>query len=299
MKMTSIVIVTDDSGRLRQFRFPGFLPVILVIVLFLFSAGFFWLVKDYGICRSQVACLDQIKMDNKLKRKQVSLLAQRVDRISRKVSGLKEFDHKLKGMVSTEPETEETQSRGIGGTDSPFQAEKDILNRGKTAFGVKTQKFRNSVRTSKLVETEIHSLQSFLETQKMGSEHIPSVWPVRGWMTEGFGYIQAEFSKESDFRTGIHIAVRNGVPVVATAEGYVANIEWHSSSGWAMTLNHGNGIVTRYTNLKKSLVEKGSYVMKGEAIALAGNSARSKGPRLCYEILLNRLPVNPEDFLPN
>lgn len=297
--MTSIIIVTDDSGRLRQFRFPGFLPVILVIGLFLFSVGFFWVIKDYGTVKSQVASLDQLKMDNKLKRKQVLLLAQRVDRISRKVSGLKEFDHKLKGMVSTEPETEETQSRGVGGTDFPFHADKDTLNRGKIPFGLKTQKFGNSVRASKSVETEHYSLQRFLETQHMGSDHIPSLWPVRGWMMEGFGCRQPDFSKESDFKSGIHIAVRKGSPVVATAEGYVSNIEWHSSSGWAMTLNHGNGIVTRYTNLKKSLVEKGSYVMKGEVIALVGNSARSKGHSLCYEILLNRLPVNPGDYLPN
>lgn len=299
MKMSSIIIVADDSGRLTQFRFPGFLPVILAIAFFLFSAVFFLLISDYRAVRSQISGLDRLEMENKLKKKQMVLLAQRVDRIGQKMKGLKEFDLKLKGLVSTEPEDEDSQFRGVGGTDFPFKSNKDYLDKGRIALRPPHRKLMYSDRASESTVGENQNLHMFIEKLKVGSEHIPSIWPVKGWVVERFGMNQAFLNKGIDFKSGIRISTKIGTPIVATAGGLVSNIDWHSSLGWGITLNHGNGVVTRYSNLQKILVGKGSYVTKGETIALAGSSAISKAPDLCYEILLNRVPVNPVCYLPN
>ena len=299
MKMTNVIIVTDDSGRVRQFRFPGFLPAILAMIFLLSAGGFLWVVDDYRTVRSQIVSLEQLKKDSELKKKQVSLLAKRVDLVSRKVKGLKQFDIMLKGMVSTAPDDEEGQFRGVGGTDFLFQAQKGKTDKGGTRTEHKNGNIRDAGKAGSTAQKTTENLERLMERQNAINDHVPSIWPVKGWMVESFGSGPGSYTGENGFNSGINISTRDGVPIVATAEGLVSNIEWRSSSGWVVTINHGNGVVTRYNNLHKVLVGKESYVMKGEPIAQVGSSAINKNSYLQYEILLNRVPVNPVDYLPN
>ncbi|RLC27301.1 MAG: peptidase M24, partial [Deltaproteobacteria bacterium] len=69
--------------------------------------------------------------------------------------------------------------------------------------------------------------------------------------------------------------------------------------GRILTIRHGYGVVTRYAHLKKILVKKGQYVKRGETIALVGNSGRSTGPHLHYEVHLNHVAVNPLRYILN
>jgi murein DD-endopeptidase MepM/ murein hydrolase activator NlpD len=90
-----------------------------------------------------------------------------------------------------------------------------------------------------------------------------------------------------------------GAPIVAPADGIVSKIYKDRGYGKVVSVSHGYGVVTRYAHLKKSLVKKGQYVKRGETIALVGNSGRSTGPHLHYEVHLNRVAVDPLRYILN
>ena len=125
----------------------------------------------------------------------------------------------------------------------------------------------------------------------------PFICPVIGWETSGFGYHRSPITGSREFHRGLDIAAPPGTPVVAPADGVIT---FYGSKGiWGKTLivEHGHGISTRYSHLQKSLKTVGSRVARGETVAYVGNSGKSVGPHLHYEVRLHGIPVNPKKFL--
>jgi murein DD-endopeptidase MepM/ murein hydrolase activator NlpD len=87
--------------------------------------------------------------------------------------------------------------------------------------------------------------------------------------------------------------------VVAPADGVVLRVVKRRGLGLTVKVNHGYGIVTRYGHLDEVLVKVGQRVVRGERLALLGNSGRSTGPHLHYEVRLNGVPVNPQRYILN
>ncbi len=123
------------------------------------------------------------------------------------------------------------------------------------------------------------------------------MWPTRGWTSSRFGYRASPFTGKREFHKGIDISARMGSPVVATADGMVAFSGLDRGYGRTIVLKHGYGLKTRYAHLKRILVKKGQFVKRGEIIGLVGNSGRSTGSHLHYEVHLNGVPVNPMKYI--
>ena len=86
---------------------------------------------------------------------------------------------------------------------------------------------------------------------------------------------------------------------MAPSDGVVASVGKTYGFGNILTINHGYGLKTRYAHLSKVLVKKGQAVKRGEKIALIGNTGRSTGPHLHYEVHLKGVPVNPLHYILN
>ena len=142
-------------------------------------------------------------------------------------------------------------------------------------------------------------LYKFFENQKMLLASTPSIWPAKGWLSSRFGYRISPFTGKKEFHKGLDIATRSGNPVIAPADGVVSRIGCDHGYGNLLSLKHGYGLMTRYAHLQKILVKKGQYVKRGETIALVGNSGRSTGPHLHYEVHLNKVAVNPLRYILN
>ena len=125
----------------------------------------------------------------------------------------------------------------------------------------------------------------------------PSIWPAAGVVSAGFGWRQSPWGDGRELHQGIDIAVEAGTPVVAAADGQVAQSGWGDGYGNVVQLNHGNGIVTVYGHNSSLLVPAGQAVKKGQVIALAGSSGRSTGPHVHYEVRINGTAVDPLRFL--
>lgn len=120
-------------------------------------------------------------------------------------------------------------------------------------------------------------------------------WPlsVAGTVTSPYGY-RAE---TGTFHHGIDIGVPIGTQVVAVKAGTVTQVTYTSDYGYYVTLDHGNGVQTRYAHNKANTVSVGDYVSAGQVIALSGNSGRSTGPHLHFEVIINGNRVNPANYV--
>ena len=128
----------------------------------------------------------------------------------------------------------------------------------------------------------------------------PSIWPVKGHITSGYGRRQDPFNGEGVFHPGIDFSAPYGSPVFATADGYVLSAEWEGGLGHCVKLVHGrNGFRTIYGHLKEYFVRPGQSVRRGEVIGLVGNSGRTTGKHLHYEVHYKGMNVNPYKYLRN
>ncbi len=128
-------------------------------------------------------------------------------------------------------------------------------------------------------------------------QNVPLGAPVPGVLTSRFGRRNDPINGKSAYHRGVDIRGRMGSDVMATAGGTVITQNYDKVNGRYVVLDHGNGFKTKYGHLKKSLVQKGDTVERGQIIGLVGNSGRSTGPHVHYEIRYDGKIVNPTRFV--
>ena len=124
----------------------------------------------------------------------------------------------------------------------------------------------------------------------------PTLWPVEGRITDEFGYRKIPSQKRT-FHEALDIAADTGTIIKAAAGGKVVSTEYTYATGRTVKIDHGNGFVTIYGHCSKYLVESGQYVKKGEEIAKVGNTGRSTGPHLHFEMWLFGKAIDPLEYL--
>jgi murein DD-endopeptidase MepM/ murein hydrolase activator NlpD len=126
---------------------------------------------------------------------------------------------------------------------------------------------------------------------------VPSVWPVRGQITAGFGQRMDPFSGEGAFHSGVDISVPFGTKVEATADGIVLEAGPESGYGNEILIDHGYGLNTKYGHLSRIFVVVGQELKRGQVIGSVGMTGRTTGPHLHYEVHIHDTPVNPTKYL--
>ena len=121
-----------------------------------------------------------------------------------------------------------------------------------------------------------------------------TVKPVSGTISSRFG---ARSRVRSSAHTGLDIATSTGTPVVAAASGTVTFSGWKGSYGYLMVVTHSNGVQTYYGHCSKLYYNAGQTVSKGQKIAAVGNTGNSTGPHLHFEIRVNGVAYNPQNYL--
>lgn len=124
------------------------------------------------------------------------------------------------------------------------------------------------------------------------------IWPARGRLSSGFGWRFHPVLRKKKFHNGQDIAMRSGTPIKAADSGVVLVSGWKGGYGNFVAIDHGDGISTCYGHNSRLLVQVGEKVLKGQTIALSGNTGLSSGPHLHFEVRRNGSPINPIPFLP-
>lgn len=129
------------------------------------------------------------------------------------------------------------------------------------------------------------------------AQNVPIGAPVPGVLTSKFGWRADPINGERAYHRGVDIRGQMGTEVKATADGEVIRQRHDKGDGHFILLDHGNGFRTKFAHLQKSLVKKGDQVTRGHVIGLVGNSGRSTGPHVHYEIHYDDKIVNPTRFV--
>ncbi len=125
----------------------------------------------------------------------------------------------------------------------------------------------------------------------------PTLWPVMGRISGSFGERIDPFSGEGAFHRGVDISAEYGTRIIAPADGIVRFADFMNGYGRAVMIDHGNGVSTLYGHMSGFAVTPGQYVRRGDAVGYVGQSGRSTGPHLHYEVRLFNTPVNPSRYL--
>jgi len=149
---------------------------------------------------------------------------------------------------------------------------------------------------SNLTEKSV-KLEKFYKDQSILLASTPSVWPVHGYLSAGFGNRIDPFTGQRDFHPGIDISAPNGTKVMAPADGIVISTAERGGYGNAIVLNHQYGVVTRYGHLSSYNVRPGQRVRRGEVIGFVGSTGRSTAPHLHYEVWVRDQAQNPIHFI--
>ena len=141
-------------------------------------------------------------------------------------------------------------------------------------------------------------LDSLMIVDSAKKKLLPSVPPVEGgWYTSNFGWRFDPFNGVRAFHEGMDFMAEIGTPARAAAGGVVIYSDSHPQYGNMIEVDHGNGLITRYAHLSKRLVKVGDVVMSGGRIGAVGNTGRSTGPHLHFEVRQHGAPLNPVRFL--
>ncbi|HVG10947.1 MAG TPA: M23 family metallopeptidase [Thermoanaerobaculia bacterium] len=177
----------------------------------------------------------------------------------------------------------DTGEAGIGG-GTPVDGPVDEI--GVEDLPAMQGRIRQIDGTLKAVETRLHQRARWIS-------QTPAITPVKGILTSGFGYRNDPVTHGHGDHQGVDIAAAPGQPVRASADGIVMRAGMIGGLGKAIYLAHGYGVTTRYGHMSKVEVRPGQRVKRGDIIGRVGNTGRSTGYHLHYEVRQDGQPVNP------
>jgi len=300
-KKYTIMILPDETTRVRKYRIPrnmvrGFLVVLAFLVL-----GLGYLITDYYGVKKMVAELDRLRLEARQQQQQLVTFAKSFDDLQSEMTRLRQFDMKLRVMADLDGVVYPEQIMGIGGENpEPFNPLEGELSFQDQTMVSSMNKSLDRLKTEvSIQERSFQELVEYLEDQKSLLASTPSIWPVKGWLTSTFGYRTSPFTGRREMHKGLDIATRSGTPIISPADGLVVFAGREGGFGNMVVIDHGYGITTRFGHCSALDVKLGQKVKRGDVIARVGNTGRSTGPHVHYEVAVNGVSVNPSRYILN
>jgi murein DD-endopeptidase MepM/ murein hydrolase activator NlpD len=233
-------------------------------------------------------------------RRQIQEFSNDINSLKDKLVALNQFENKIRIIANIEKTDESDNIFGVGGSiPEDLDAQLPLKEKHNSLIREMHDRVDQLSVASLNQKDGFESLLKNLENQQNLLASTPAIRPVRGWTTSKFGYRISPFTGRREFHKGYDIATKKGTPILATAAGVVTFVGRKGLLGKTIVVNHGHGMVTTYAHCDKFLKKRGEKVKRWEPIALVGNTGRSTGPHVHYQVSLNGLPVNPEKYIVN
>jgi len=308
-KKVSFFILSNTGSPIKQItasgsivRYGFFFLVVCVISLGYLTFDYITLKKaslNNRYLQSKVS-VQQDEISNQ--HKQIQFFAGEITNLKNKLVDLYNFEKKIRVMANIKNKKNELLEGffGVGGSSPADLDTKIPLTEKHNSLMREMHEQVDELNLATKRQAEgFKSILSFFEEQRSLLASTPAIRPAHGDTTSIFGYRMSPFTGLREFHKGFDIAANEGTPITATANGTVSQVEYNGSLGNMIVINHGHGMVTRYAHASKILKKPGSFVKRGEIIALIGNTGRSTGPHVHYEVHLNGIPVNPDNYMLN
>lgn len=284
----SLLIVRGDGTRVFRFNFPRPVALGAFVVAAVAVSALGALVGDWVQLRQLTREAVTFKSQLAEQRDAIDSFNRRVTDLRREVVGWRELHARI-----WEP---------FGPDLSPHGAKTGIGGGAELPDGARPRPADELSRLAESVTEESENLRALDQLMARAGKALaalPSRWPVRGSVNSEFGMRPSPWTETREFHGGIDIAAERGTPVHAPAPGVVAFAGPQSEYGLTVIIDHGQDIRSVYGHLSRIAVTPGRRVERGAEIGLTGNTGRSSGPHLHYEILVKGRPVNPRVYIWN
>jgi murein DD-endopeptidase MepM/ murein hydrolase activator NlpD len=287
-KRFTILIIPEGSHQVRRFALRSAVVKWALAASVLLVLGVSGLVVDYVATNLDRNELERLQVENLAQRDELHRLVVQLEDLRQELVVVAQNDAKVRVMAKlTAPKSD--SMAGIGGPSS-----EDDVSREYSAIQQRIDEVRRQIDLRRESQEEI---QGILNDQRSLLAAKPSGWPAKGWLTSSFGMRRDPFNGKRKMHEGLDIAARTGTPVYATADGIVSSIRTEPGYGKVVTVDHGYGYRTVYGHNSKYHVKVGQRVRRGDLISSVGNTGRSTGSHVHYEVRLNGVPVNPHKYL--
>ena len=254
-------------------------------------------------------------------REQTTAFSTAVNDLKRRLVAMKEVNQRLRLMLGIESPKTETLLDGRGGENAPdagdskssevgtdvsmnpdLSSAQDIQEANgagsRNEVASKVQEGLTWLQTvAGAEERALQALTTEVEGRQVRWAATPSIWPVKGWVTSGFGQRISPFTGQAAMHEGLDIGAPPNAPVQATAAGRVTASGFDPRMGNMVALDHGYGIETHYGHMARILVKNGQKVKRGDVIGLVGSTGLSTGPHLHYNIKSHSRSVDPQRYI--
>jgi murein DD-endopeptidase MepM/ murein hydrolase activator NlpD len=314
----TILIVPEKPSQVRRLIVPSWLikgaSAGLAFVALLTCAMLF----DYWYVMSQIGENKQLKLENRRLRQQVQIFQNKITTVESTMERVKTFATRLKVIMHVEDHAPSLQSKlpdansNINASNSTLGSAANLANADSTADQLTPDPEKKELlkeysqlenRISKLntdafeTEEQLQDEYEILYDKKAFLAALPTRQPAPGYFTSGFGIRTSPIGDRVKMHEGLDIANRLGTFIRAPADGDVTFADSKAGYGMTLVLNHGYGIETLYGHLKGFVAKKGDNVKRGTKIAILGNTGRSTGPHVHYEVRVHGYPVDPRSYI--
>jgi murein DD-endopeptidase MepM/ murein hydrolase activator NlpD len=277
--------IATTPGKLRKLIVPAYLLHGLAVLVIIGGITVAAAVGSYSRMLWKVGNYNALRHDQETLKKQYRDLQTTV----------KDTNQRLDSLQSLA--TEVAMTYGVMRYHPAAFEQMDSAATPEDAFDRSVEQYSFLKRNAAAIAVSAGGLRLLPASAFADSSYTPSIWPVLGRITDGFGERLDPFSGEGAFHTGVDVGADYGAPVHVTADGMVLDAGQHSGYGRVVIVDHGFGLTTWYAHLSSYAVITGTRVKRGEVIGYAGISGRSTGPHVHYEVRMNNAPVNPWRYM--
>lgn len=285
-----------------------FVPVVYSTKKRIINSFSFWVINGSVLAIVALSLLTnfvgtpaeiRLKDENRILQDQLSKTSTSISTLEKEIQRIAQLDNEMyRTILGVEPLSQDVRSAGVGGTDA--YSHFDFYNQDTSEL------LRNTASRIDQLERQIgiqkHSfdeIKAYYNQNQTRLRNMPAIKPANGIIISGYGMRPHPILRYNRLHEGVDFRAEVNTEVYATGDGIVTFAGRKGAYGILVEIDHGFGIVTRYAHLSsyESDLKTGSEVERGQVIAYSGNTGRSAGPHLHYEVLVNDKPSDPINFM--
>jgi murein DD-endopeptidase MepM/ murein hydrolase activator NlpD len=295
-KYYTFMYVREDNAGVRTIRIRRVAALAAGLCLIALLAATVVVGVRYAGVRVDTGRMAVLESENEDLRGRLAAFEAELDGLKDRMDSNFELQNRARLMASLDPLSEDVWQVGVGGPE-PQLLEKELSAADHVFAGLEND-LDMLVRQTELQKQSYDEIITILEEEAERRDCTPSIRPLRGgFLSSRFGRRMDPFTGRITRHRGVDYFARTGTPVHSTADGVVTMAKKNGSMGLTVEVNHGNGFKTRYAHLAKMHVRRGQRLKRGETLGTVGNSGRSTGPHLHYEVIFRKSHRDPLHYI--
>jgi murein DD-endopeptidase MepM/ murein hydrolase activator NlpD len=300
-----IILISDGLAKSRSVTLTSRHLVATAVSAFLLvcagTVGLYWLTLHY-VADTRIPVLQQLVLSAKqaederaraFVQQNLNAMAVKLGEMQAQLTRLDALGERLSSLAGLRPQDFRfSEAPGLGGAAPTLMPPQNL---SLAEFSDKLSTLARNVETR---NDMMGVMEAQLFEQAVKKKMIPTMMPVKApYNASGFGRRVDPFTGQWAMHDGIDFLADFGAPIVAAAAGVIVFSGFHPQYGYAVDIDHGNDLVTRYAHASKLFVKEGDVVQRGHKIGQVGSTGRSTGPHLHFEVRDRGAPQNPSKFL--